>query len=493
MNLLKKALHVTTTKLGFITNKVSKVRGRINIENIHQLASSKFVSGSRYDVITVNAYELKFIINESGKYVVAQKENKRRDGKNVIGSRVDCRLKELGEHFANPDDLVVYYLEGMLVVTDKPSAINNQKRIEKLKKAIADNEITSAAIYSGIGTLDDSLHEGFAKQGLNTSLVYANDVWDKSLTALYENNLAATNKTKTYSIGIEELCASGDVPFKNVVLLTAGIVCKGASKLNVKTRDLPEMHPISGHQVMNFCMLLQAMKWDIPLILIENVLAWEQTVSCDMLKRVFDEQGYEVALLGDYQEGQYKGLNSCDYGDLEQRVRMGMLAYPKGICLDFSLLEKLKTGYSVKSVRDIRLPEHIIPAGEYDKGANLDSDNKKAKGWKNRIVSDSDVKTASLSAGCWKQRVEDPKFKHPTIAGKSRLPMPEEHSALKGQPLRLINSLPFNSNAHTALGNGATRKVWSAVGITIAGALRQWHSQITKQSTLKTDNFQFSF
>ena len=153
---------------------------------------------------------------------------------------------------------------------------------------------------------------------------------------------------------------------------------------------------------------------------------------------------------------------------------MGMLAYPRGVDIDMSLMEQLKTGPSTRTVGDIRFQDSEIDLAEYAKGLNLDSDSKKAKGWVNRIVSDDTNKTPSCSADCWKQRPEDPKFMHQSVEGQSRLPLPEEHASLKGQDHSLINALPYNSNAHTAIGNGTCHGVWEAFGFALSTTLLNW-------------------
>ena len=479
--LLNQAHHINTTKVGLVKSRQSvPYLGRVNIENLHQLSSAGLVAGEHYRV-TTKRHELQIITDPTGQYVVSPKNFKRRDGTVKIGSRVDVRLRALMTdcEFPDPTQLVVYYLADRLIVMPRPSEINNSRRLANLAQDLTDKTIRSAALYSGYGSLDAALHEGFERHGLHSELQLANDVWAPALNALFENNPAATKKTRTLNLGIEQLCAMGTSPFKGISLLTAGILCKGASKLNVATRDLPETHPIAGHQVLNFVMLLQAMQWDVPLILVENVTDWSNTISYSMLKRVFEEQGYQVALIGENHEGKYKGINARDYGEMERRSRMAMLAYPKGISLDLAYFDSLRTGAGTKTVADIRLPEAEVDPGEYAKGAHLDSAHKRAKGWRNRIVSNDDTSTPSLSADCWKQRIEDPKFPHPTQAGQSRLPLPEEHAALKGQPVDLINALAFNSHAHTALGNGVARKPWVALAEMLSRSLLAWHTAQT--------------
>jgi DNA (cytosine-5)-methyltransferase 1 len=473
-HIMASAIHISTTKLGIVNrNKENEYHGRANIENIHQLNSSGFVAGARFTVDSSHPDAVTFKLTENGERVVTPKENKRRDGSVVIGSRIDVRSELIASKLPDPNNVVVYYLDGMIVLMPTPSDLNNAKRINKLKLAIENNDFKTAAVYSGFGGIDDSLHEGFELNGLSSKLVFATDIWSNAIDALYENNAAATKKTKTAIIGIEQLCAMGMRPFEDADMITFGIPCKGSSKLNTATRDMPEMHPLAGHQVLNLVMLMQSMSWDTPIVLVENVTAWANAVSCSMLKRVFEEQGYQVEMVGDYSDGKYKGINSLDYGSIERRVRMGMLAYPKGVNLDMSLMKDLATGPSKLTVGDIRFNDDEIDMIEYEYGKHLDSEAKKSKGWQNRVCNDTDNVTPSMSAECYKQRIEDPRFKHQTIEGKSRLPLPEEHAALKGHPLRLINSLTFKTHAHVALGNSCARNPFVAFGYALSKSLIQ--------------------
>jgi DNA (cytosine-5)-methyltransferase 1 len=305
--------------------------------------------------------------------------------------------------------------------------------------------------------LDAALHEGFAKAGLESATVFANDSWEGAIDCLLADNPASTQKTRSFAGGIEQFIASG-MRIPGTTLVSIGSPCRAASRLNVKTRDLPEMHPEAGHQVLNTVMAIQQLDFP-PLVLVENVLAWADTVSFSMLKRVLAEQGYQTALVGDVDEaGSYAGLNSNDFGDIERRVRMALLAYPVGIDISFEGMRK--SGPSTKTVGDVRLSEELIDPEDYEKGAHLASEKKIAGGWHMRVADDSDNRTSSLSAGCWKQRVEDARFAHPTIGGKSRLPVPEEHAMLKGHDPRIVNSLVSNTHAHTALGNGTAKSCW---------------------------------
>ncbi|MCG3883253.1 DNA cytosine methyltransferase [Photobacterium leiognathi] len=473
-NLINKALHVAELSLQMIksTSSNEKIPARVNIENRHKLAASGFTPGVKYDV-SIKPDRIVFKISENGTNTVSPKVFRLRNGE-VVGSRCDVRQAEVAEKFGCAGKLMVFYMKGYLVITASAIAINNNRRIERLRKAIAERKIETFSLYSGIGTLDSAIHDGFKLGGVNARLIGVNDSWGKAVSCLLADNPCSSASTKSYTMGLESLIAMGGGNIGDAVMINAGIVCKGASKLNVATRDLPELHDTAGHQVLNLVMALQAAKWQTPLIHAENVVAWTDTVSCSMLERVLVEQGYDVVYIGAQNEGGYAGLDLSEYGEIEKRVRMSLLAYPKGLGdFDMSFLDRFRTGNSTKTIADIRLPESRIDQSDYDKGKNLFSEKKRSKGWKVRVMSESANVTPSLSAGCWRQRVEDPRFKHPSDH-RSRIPVPEEHCALKGHDDSIIESMPYATNAHTALGNGVARKPWIAVGYAIVSNIKRW-------------------
>ncbi|MFP3637839.1 DNA cytosine methyltransferase [Paraburkholderia sp. SIMBA_054] len=432
------------------------LRSRLNVENARKLQSSGLTPGARFTARYAPGI-IEVVKDETGTNVVSPKRFFKRDGSVELGGRIDLRSLQVHENLAGLESVIALYLPGRVVFMHLPSVARNCDRIERLLYAVHSGKVRSVALYSGVGTLDAALHEGFATAGLASETVLANDSWEGGIDCLLSDNPASTQATKSFAGGIQEFIASG-MRVPETTLVSLGVPCRGASRLNVQTRDLPEMHAEAGHQVLNAVMAIQQLEFP-PLVLVENVLAWTDTVSFSMLRRVLTEQGYQTMLVGGTDEqGVYTGLNSNDYGDIERRVRMALLAYPAGI--DLSLDGMRKSGPSTLMVADIRLPEELVDPAEYEKGAHLSSEQKIANGWRMRVVDDTDNSTPSLSAGCWKQRVEDARFRHPVDPSKSRLPMPEEHAKLKGHDPKIVNSLMMNSHAHTALGNGTAKHCW---------------------------------
>lgn len=432
------------------------LRSRLNVENTRKLRSSGLSAGARFTAHYAPGI-IEVVKDDAGTNVISPKRFVKRDGSIEIGGRIDLRSQQVYENLGGEERALALYLPGRVVFLHLPSVARNCDRIQRLLDAVQAGQIKTVGLYAGIGTLEAAIHEGFADAGLESTTIFANDSWDEAIDCLLADNPASTRRTKSFAGGIEQFIASG-IRIPETTLVNIGLPCRGASRLNVQTRDLPEMHPVAGHQVLNAVMAIQQLDFP-PLVLVENVLAWTDTVSYSMLCRALNEQGYQTVLVGDTDEqGKYCGLNSNDFGDIERRVRMALLAYPAGIDISFDGMRK--SGPSTRTVGDIRMPEELIDPAEYEKGAHLSSEHKAANGWHMRVADDADNRTSSLSAGCWKQRIEDPRFKHPEDPSKTRLPMPEEHARLKGHDPRLVNSLASNTHAHTALGNGTAKHCW---------------------------------
>ncbi len=465
---LAQAVHVATTTLG---NLPDGKPGRINIENRHLLKSIGLVPGTH--IHPEYGPDYVFLRKVSGPgvetIVIAPKTFATRDGSEVFGSRIDVRRIAIGLRFTEGETLLAAYCPDGVLITSLPTRRQARRRWEALVTASHRGELTTASLFTGIGTLDAALHAGLSQVGFSARSLWGNDNWATALEAMLIDNPA---RPKTaLACGISEVMALfTERPLPAPTLLIAGIPCKGASLLNVKNRAAPESHPLVGHMAINFASVLQALRHNTPLILVENVTAWADSVSCSMLTRLLEEQGYKVALIGDRSdEGKYLGVNGADYGDMERRRRMALLAYPPQLeaHLDWSVMRRSS---SSRTVGEIREPEAQVDPKEYGKGAGLPA--KAAKRFTMRIAEDSDTTVGVISSECWKQRVEDPRLRAPDGSDRIRLPLPEEHARFKGVPETMIRSLPTNTAAHTALGNGTTRKVWEQFGYALGAALK---------------------
>jgi DNA (cytosine-5)-methyltransferase 1 len=465
---LGEAVHFSTLTPGLLSGGE---RGRLNIENRCLMGAVGLLPGVQVrpefgpDFLFVRRVDQA----GPGTIQIAPKSYANRDGSVTLGGRIDIRRIQVAEVFGDESRLIVCYFASGLLITLLPTRAKARARWRSLLAAVAKGKLTTGSAYSGIGTLDLAAHAGLEEAGFQVESLFAGDIWHGAVEAMLQDNPARPRTAA--ALPIEEFVAldRGAAPSPDILIM--GVPCKGASKLNIRDRQAPELHPVAGHQVLNVALLLQSLKFSPSILLIENVVDWSDSVSYSMLKRVLEEQGYATLLVGDRNpDGKYLGLDGSKFGDMERRKRMALLAVPPELAalLDFS---QMREATSTRTVGSIRQPEAAIDPRDYEKGRGLAA--KAARGFRNKIVADDATTSPVLSATCHKIRPEDPKFRHPTDPAKFRLPVPEEHARLKGQPEALIRALPFSTHAHIALGNGSTRKVWQELFRVLGLTLRQ--------------------
>jgi len=279
-SLIVSALHAAVVSLQNFRIGGEVLRSRLNVENIRKLQSSGLTPGARFTAYYAPGI-IEVVKDDAGTNVVSPKRFVKRDGTVEVGGRIDLRSQRVYENLGGEESVLALYLPGRIVFLHLPSVGRNSDRIQRLLHAVECGQIQNVALYAGVGTLDAALHEGFAKAGLESATVFANDSWEAAIDCLLADNPASTRMTKSFAGGIEQFIASG-MRIPGTTMVCIGAPCTGASRLNVQTRDLPEMHPVAGHQVLNTVMAIQQLEFP-PLVLFENVLAWTDTVSFGML------------------------------------------------------------------------------------------------------------------------------------------------------------------------------------------------------------------
>lgn len=197
------AKHVALVTVGKVKQGTVELRSRINIENTRQLKAAGFDVGTRFRV-NYQPGVVEIVRDEQGSSVIAPKRFARRDGTEVVGQRLDLRSTQIHEQFSGEEQVMAVYPEGRMVFLHLPTAATSLARTERLREALTRGTIRTAALCSGIGTLDAALHEGFEQAGLNSEMAVANDNWDMGVHCLLNDNPAATSRTTTFECGIEQ-------------------------------------------------------------------------------------------------------------------------------------------------------------------------------------------------------------------------------------------------------------------------------------------------
>ena len=173
------------------------------------------------------------------------------------------------------------------------------------------------------------------------------------------------------------------------------------------------------------------------IVIIENVVDYEKTASFSVIKLVLNKLGYEL---------HYRELNGMDFGAIENRNRMCLIAISKGLDIDFDIDSLNPTTIAGTKPLNSIIDTSIGP--DSDKWRSFDylvakeiSDKKAGKGFGRLMVTPEDTKVGVIGRGYAKCRSSETFLKHPSDESLSRIFTAEEHSKIKGVPVDLIHGI----------------------------------------------------
>ncbi len=162
-------------------------------------------------------------------------------------------------------------------------------------------------------------------------------------------------------------------------------------------------------------------------------------------------------------------LNGNDFGALERRSRLVVVAISKGLpdVFDFGELCKLKEkeGSLNEVLEDV--PHDSARFKSFDYLANKEvRDKADGKGFSRQLLSGAEDFCGTIGRGYAKCRSTEPFLVHPTNPQLSRLLTPVEHARVKGIPEVVIAGLP-DTTAHEVLGQSVIYPLIESVGLEI--------------------------
>lgn len=454
---------------------------RINVENLTKLAEVGFAAGQEFDVHYFPE-KRKIIVeaSEQGARVISPKNYKYSGGVR-IGSRLDIKNQMVVDVFNGEKELMMIYSNNKLVFCETPKSKSVRERIDYMANAIIkDNKVKSGSLFGGVGCADIGLEQGFSKVGVNTELAFINELESKFVDTFTNNNPTyKPGKTVTAAMDIHQLFPAA---LPGVHIWTAGIVCKSYSSLNVKHRDAPEWDEMFGHLTTSMLMTLQMTQFKSPIIFVEQVVPYFNSISFHQLKRILEIKGYKMHVAGDFSDsGGYKGVAGKDYGDIENRRRLFVAFVTEGININLDFMVDLQRVNStpIKTLLDDdqQISEKAYAIGSSLKKKSLETD------WKNKVVTDEVVSLPTISAGYGRVRIEDPKLlkENNNKLGDFRLFTAKEVARFKQLPEDLVDGVPAKKDQYTMLGNGLNGGASTAFFYAIAKSLKElpqpWDSQ----------------
>lgn len=345
-----------------------------------------------------------------------------------------------------------------------------QERTQRFSHKVATGEpLAFGSLFGGGGILDAAVHEGLSRTGLRSFNRFVVEREWQYLDAMVSNQ---PELFSPHSILIESEIEHVDLrgssnrhaqPLVEGMLI--GMPCTGASKAG-KTKNklsFAEEHPSAGSM---FFYALQFIGFCQPyFVLMECVCDYKNSTSMAVIQNVLATWGYEVSI---------STLNGCEYGALEDRDRMVMVATTKGCpVFDFGLLKPVATKQSTVAdiLDDVPLDDESWKDYEYLAEKEV-RDRAQGKGFRRVVLNGTEGKVPTIRRSYQKGGSTDPFVAHPEKP-LSRLFTPSEHAKIKQIPERLIQGLSA-SRAHEVMGQGVVYPLFVSLGV----ALGQWISDI---------------
>lgn len=439
--------------------KVGKVRGRCRVwlEGM-KLAQEGIKPGDRYNIVIAED-RVVLSVGKDGSHVVSRRAKKAGELLPVIDLNVSAM-----KIFTHELLLRVVIQMGRIIITPHARAVAKEKRetriIEKVRKG---TPLAVASFFHGSGGLDYALHDGFARSGVSTAVSMVVEKEDQYLDISLKNNpvWAASSKPYLYYSAIEHVGADDFYPDADIVV--AGIPCVGASSAGRSKNKLAcaEEHASAGAAffwTLRLCEVLNP-----AIILFENVKNYMNTASMAIIRSVLTEFGYRIS---------ERVFNGVDFGALERRERMCMVAVSEGLpALDLVQVMPL-------DIKPETLGAILEPVAEDDPMwgrfeclvAKEERDLAAGKGFRRQLVSASDVSCGVVGRGYSKNRSTEPFIQHPSDPLLSRKFSAVEHCRIKGYPERMIDGVS-ETVAHEILGQGVCVGVFRAVAAFMGGWL----------------------
>lgn len=380
--------------------------------------------------------------------------SKRTTRQGRIRPLLEIRHDKLLELFGENAQLRVVVKDGKIVIRLHHLESKATERVTRLAEKLDRGEpLTIGSLFHGGGTLDNAFHEGILKSGVKTTTQVVNELDKHFLSASVENNGHLFNKDTLFiNAPIESIDLSKSYQLD---IILAGVPCTGASLSGRAKGKLKhaESHETAGALFYSFLQFVQTSNPTV--VLLENVPQYESTASYAVIISVLETLGYNV---------NDTILNGEDFGALEARKRLFMVATSKGMPeLNFDLLERPVKGFL--TAKDALDP---IPhdSDAWKKFPYLEEAEKKAKakgnGFKRSYITADSETTPTIKRTNHKCQTDGVFIQHPTDISLSRLPTSAEHARFKTVPAQLVEGLSATT-ACEILGQGIIHNVAMSV------------------------------
>jgi len=388
----------------------------------------------------------------------------KRERNGTVHPLLQLRSDEIRQVFEDDEKVRIAIRNGRIVITALQLQTKIRERLKRLKEKLDRGEkLAVTSLFHGGGVLDRAIHSGLLRAGVGSFVQVGVELEAEYLNASLRNNPDIW-QADSISIcsDIRDVSLEGNIP--QCEILTGGVPCTGASKAGRVKNDLEfaEEHDSAGTLFFDYLAWVKATNPAI--VVLENVPEYQNTASMAVIRSVLRSLGYVL---------NEEVLDGSDFGALENRKRMVMIAHTPGLGDLFSF-ENLKT-HKVReaSINDILEPVPLDstrwkPYAYLTEKAIKDKAAGKNFGLQ-RLTGNEDG-CGTIGRHYFKGRSTEPFLIHPENPDLFRLFTRLEHGRVKTIPAVLTEGVSETS-AHEIMGQSVVYEQFDSIGEEIGSSL----------------------
>lgn len=418
------------------------------------------------------------VTTHHGRMILAPAKNQERvKGRTVTVSKrtkkgrvtplIEVRLPAIVSLFGLGARVVIKALKGRLSIArhhqDNRIARREARLMEKLEKG---EPLETASLYHGGGVMAHAIHEGFKRSDVASVISLAAEIEPAYLSSSLQNNPHLFSKNAILlNAPMEQLAFS--VSSVEVDGVEGGVPCVGASKFGKVSNGIEhaEEHDSAGVQFYAFLRMIEVT--NPAFCILENVCEYRRTASYAIIKATLKMLGYRLA---------DRDLNGNEFGALEGRNRMVMIAVSEGLDIDLDLEAIESVRIKETSLEDVLdAPDVAAQEAEFRDYAHLrkkeERDRKAGKDFRRNLLTPDAAKVPTLVRHYAKAGSTSAQLKHPSDPLLTRLFTVAEHARIKTIPASLVAGLS-KTVAHEVMGQSVIHAAFVATAKWLGAAFK---------------------
>lgn len=399
--------------------------------------------------------------------VSVRKLNKR-DGTTQLYPVIEFRSEGITDLFEKEQNIKVNIEGRKITITPQKTASDIEERRERMLRKLKNNiPLSIGSAFHGGGVLDKTFHYGMKKGDVPSFNKVVIELEPKYLDASLRNNPEMFRKDSLIIQGGIENVDFFNTDFPLVDIAIFGIPCVGASIAGLSKNKLKQAEDHKDAGALFYYTLNMTLATNPAIIILENTKSYKETASMSVIRSVLVARGYELS---------ERVMNGAEFGAIENRDRLCVVAMTTGMAHIFNLNDVLPIRHKEKCLGDVLDP---IPLNSscYKKFTYLVEKEKRdlnnGKGFKRQIVTPAAATVGVLGKGYAKARQTEPFLQHPENPELFRLFTPKEHARIKTIPVHMVEGCS-DTVAHEILGQSVIFSLFYSIALHLAKNLVVW-------------------